>query len=53
MHFWDNTYDFVRYFDVKNVRKIEKELDTIRIGLLKLHVNIPQYRKNEEVGERW
>jgi len=34
-------YRFVRFYDVKNARKLEKELDSIRIGSMMMHVNLP------------
>lgn len=49
---WDKRYGFVRFFDVKNVKRMEKELDSIRIRALKLHVNIPRYRKEEDSGRK-
>lgn len=36
---WGNMFGFVRFFDVKNSGKLEKEIDSIRIGSMKLHVN--------------
>jgi len=37
-------FGFVRFFDVRNVVRLEKELDKIYIGNLKLYVNILKYR---------
>ncbi|XP_068466662.1 uncharacterized protein [Phaseolus vulgaris] len=38
-------FGFVRLFDVKNVGKLERELDQIYIGSTKLFVNIPRYHR--------
>jgi len=37
---WDSIFGFVRFFEVKNVGRLKKELDSIRIGNMKLHVNL-------------
>jgi len=37
---------------VRNVERLEKELDQIYIGNKKLHVNIPRYRRNVEGAKR-
>jgi len=42
---WGNRFDFVRFWDVKNSVKLERELDAIRIGIVKLFVNFPRYAK--------
>jgi len=42
---WGNRFGFVRFYDVRNVGRLEKELDFIRIGNMKLHVNVPRYMK--------
>jgi len=44
---WEMRFGFVRFFEVGNVGRLEKELDQIYIGNLKLHVNVPRYRRNE------
>jgi len=44
---WGNKFDFVQYCDVKNVFKLESELDSIHIGIVKLYVNLPRYRKHD------
>jgi len=44
---WRNRFGFVRFSDVKNVSKLEIELDFICIGSMKLFANLPRYRKNE------
>jgi len=44
---WGNRFGFVRFCDVKNITKLESELDSICIGSMKLYVNIPRYRKHE------
>jgi len=42
---WGRRFGFVRFFDVGNVVRLEKELDKIYIGNWKLYVNIPKYRR--------
>jgi len=44
---WGNRFGFVRFCDVKNVSRLEAELDSIRIGLMKLYINLPRCRKHE------
>jgi len=44
---WGRRFGFVRFFEVRNVRRLQRDLDQIYIGNLKLHVNIPRYRRNE------
>jgi len=41
-----NRFEFVRFYDVRNAAKLENELDVMRIGAMKLFVNLPKYRKN-------
>jgi len=43
---WKNRFGFVRFCDIKNVYRLESELDSIHIGVMKLYVNIPRYRKD-------
>ncbi|XP_068504217.1 uncharacterized protein [Phaseolus vulgaris] len=49
---WGRRFGFVRFFDVENAARLEKKLDSIRIGNMKLFVNIPRYRRDgfEEKG---
>ncbi|XP_068503600.1 uncharacterized protein [Phaseolus vulgaris] len=42
---WGRRFGFVRFLEVKNVRRLEGELDQIYIGNIKLHVNIPKYQR--------
>jgi len=42
---WGKRFGFVRLFDVKNVGKLERELDQIYIGSRKLFVNILKYHR--------
>jgi len=42
---WGNRFGFVWFFDVKNETRMEYELDAIRIGSMKLHVNLPRYSR--------
>ena len=46
---WGRRFGFVRFFEVGNVGRLEKELDQIYIENMKLHVNIPRYQRNELV----
>jgi len=43
---WGRRFGFVRFLEVKNVVRLEGELDRIYIGNRKLHVNIPKYRRH-------
>lgn len=45
---WGYKIGFVRFYDVKNVERLEKELDSIRIGDMKLYVNVPRYYKGQD-----
>lgn len=40
-------FGFVRFTDVKNPVKLERELDTILIGNMKMHVNFPRFEKKK------
>jgi len=42
---WGRRFGFVRLFDVENVFRMEKQLDQIYIGNMKLYENIPKYRR--------
>ena len=44
---WGRRFGFVRFFSVLNESKLEKELDQIFIGNMKLYVNLPKYRRTE------
>ena len=44
---WGRRFGFVRFFEVRNVGRLEKDLDQIYIGNKKLHVNILKYRRSE------
>jgi len=44
---WGRRFGFVRFLDVKNVVRLEGDLDRIYIGTMKLHVNIPKYRRHQ------
>jgi len=48
---WGRRFGFVSFYGVKNVTRLERELDHIYIGGRKLYVNIPKYRRNQ-VGSR-
>ena len=38
-------FGFVWFFDVRNTRRLEHELDSIRIGAMKLYVNLSRYSR--------
>ena len=42
---WGRRFGFVRFFEVRNVGRMERDLDSLYIGNMKLHVNIPKYRR--------
>jgi len=44
---WGRRFGFMRLFEVRNAERLEKELDNIYIENMKLHVNIPKYRRNK------
>ncbi|XP_020207011.1 uncharacterized protein LOC109792041 [Cajanus cajan] len=44
---WGQRYGFVRFSGVENDKILEQQLDRIKIGNIKMHVNIPCYKKNE------
>jgi len=41
-------FGFVRFFEVRNVGRLEKELDSLYVGNMKLHVNISKYRRHQK-----
>lgn len=45
-------YGFVRYKGVSNASYLERKLDNIVVGGLKLHVNIPKYGRGKETQEQ-
>jgi len=49
---WGRRFGFVSFYDVKNVVRLERELDHIYIGNRKLHVNILKYRRYQEGTKR-
>ena len=44
---WGHRYGFVRFLEVKNEQNLQRELDSIRIGSTKLHVNKPRYERED------
>jgi len=38
-----NRYDFVIFYEVRNVDILRQQLDTIRIGMMKLHPNCSRF----------
>ncbi|RZC11981.1 hypothetical protein D0Y65_011972 [Glycine soja] len=42
---WRNIYGFVRFIDVNNVAHLDKQLDQITIGNVKMNVNIPKFER--------
>jgi len=45
---WGNRYGFIRLWDVTNPVRLERELDSIRIGMMKLTSIFPSMRKVEK-----
>jgi len=43
---WGRRFRFVRIFGVRNVVSLERDLDSCYIGNMKLHVNLPRYRRD-------
>ena len=43
---WERRSGFVIFFTVPNELRLEKELDQIYIGNMRLYVNLPKYRRN-------
>ena len=43
------TRKLVKFLNVRNAEKLEKDLDTIIIGNVKLHVNKPLYRRTKYI----
>jgi len=44
---WGRRFGFVRFFPVPNEVRLEKQLDQIYMGSLKLYVNLPKYRRTK------
>jgi len=44
---WGRRFGFERLFDVENTSRLEREMDQVRIGNMKLYVNISRYRRAE------
>ena len=44
---WRRRFGFVRFFEVRNVGQLERDIDHIYIGNKKLHVNILRYMRSE------
>ena len=42
---WGRRFGFVRFFTVPKKLRLEKELDQIYIGNMKLYVNLSKYRR--------
>jgi len=49
---WGRRFGFFRFFEVRNVGRLERDLHHIYIGNKKLHVNILRYTRNEEGANR-
>ena len=43
---WGRRFGFVRFFGVRNAASLERDLDSCFVGKMKLHVNIPRYRRD-------
>ena len=44
---WGRRFGFVRFFEVRNVESLERELDSLFVGNMKLHVNVLRYRRHQ------
>jgi len=49
---WGRRFGFVRFFGMRDVGHLERELDQLYVGNKKLFVNIPKYRRNMEEQSR-
>jgi len=45
-------FGFVRYRGISNPQALEKQLDNIRIGNMKIHVNKPKYRRYVDASRK-
>lgn len=52
---WGHRFGFVRFLEVRNVIRLQRQLDSIMIGHTKLYVNLPrygnEYKKRNQVKE--
>ena len=48
---WGKCSGFVRFVEVKNPRRMEHELDLIRIGDRKLYANLPRFQRSTVEGK--
>jgi len=46
---WGRRFSFVRFFKVENEARLEKQLDQIYIGNMRLYVNVPRYRRGRDI----
>ncbi|GKV43652.1 hypothetical protein SLEP1_g50916 [Rubroshorea leprosula] len=46
-------FGFVRFFNVKDKKKLEKQLDQIWVGEKKLWVNTPKYEDEQRIDRGW
>ena len=44
---WGRRFGFVRFFQIRNEGRLEKDLDQMYIGNRKLYVNTPKYRRQQ------
>jgi len=44
---WRRRFGFVRFFDVRNDGRLERQLDQLYVGNSKLYVNILKYRRHK------
>jgi len=44
-------FGFVRFFGISNPEALEKQLDNIWIGNMKIHVNMQKYRRNTNLSK--
>jgi len=44
---WGRKFGFVQFFELANVGRLEKDLNRIYIGNIKLYVNVPRYKRDD------
>jgi len=49
---WGRRFGFVRFFGVRNVGRLERDLDQLYVGDRKMFVNVPKYPKQQSEPSR-
>lgn len=47
---WGQKFGFVRFLNVSNEKKLEYELDNIRIGESKIYANLLRFKRESETN---